>query len=296
MKTFIAFALVFGLIQPSVGQTYVFKVLASKGDNKYKSISEPDWKEVKTGTDLNSGDVLKILEEAYLGLVHSSGKTQELTSAGTFKIDELASMMGSRKSGLASRYSEFVLNKLTQAQVNDPLAFTGAVTRSANESEITILSPVSSEVYTSQPVLFWNGHDEAGYVVQVKNMFDEDLFTEQATDNLYQLNLNRKELEDQKVFFLMVSSKSNPDTKSNPIGLERLSGGKAIQIEQELAELDQEVQRNTSLGHLIIGGYFEDQNLLIDALIHYQKAAQLSPGVAEFELMYQDFLVRYNLH
>jgi len=61
------------------GQDYAFKVLANKGSNEVKS--GDGWLAVKTGTSLKTGDELKISENAYLGLVHSSGKPIEIKAS-----------------------------------------------------------------------------------------------------------------------------------------------------------------------------------------------------------------------
>ncbi len=295
MKIIVAIALLVCLAQVAVSQAYVFRVLASKGNITYRTASEAEWKSIKTGTNLNSDDVLRILEEAYLGLVHASGRTQELANPGTFKIDDLASKMGSQKSGLASRYSEFVFNRMKAAKATNTLTATGAATRAVADSEITVLSPPSSEIYTTQPVLYWVGAESGGYTVQIKNMFDENLFEGPATGNSYQIDLNSEELKDQTIFFVVVASQDDPKAKSDAIGLERLPENRVAEIQQEMHELGEEIQTESSLGHLILAGYFDDNNLLIDALNHYKKVIQLTPGVADFELIYQDFLIRHDL-
>ena len=49
---------------------------------------------LKTGASLKSGDELKVSENAYLGLVHVSGKPLELKTAGSYKVADLAAKMG----------------------------------------------------------------------------------------------------------------------------------------------------------------------------------------------------------
>ena len=66
---------------------YAFKVLANKGSNEYKS--EGAWQAIKTGLSLKVGDELKVSENAYLGLVSSSGKPLELKKADTYKVAAL---------------------------------------------------------------------------------------------------------------------------------------------------------------------------------------------------------------
>ncbi len=94
------------------GQSYVFKVLASKGTNQVKSSSESSWRPIKTGAGLISGDELKVPQDAYLGLVHTSGKTIELKTPNQVNVDELAASI-KIKSTVASKYVDFVLNKMS---------------------------------------------------------------------------------------------------------------------------------------------------------------------------------------
>ena len=109
------------------------------------------------------------------------------------------------------------------------------------------------------------------------------------------MDLDRSELEDQEVLFVVISSHDDPKSKSNTIGLERISEDRALRIQQDLEEIGQEVSIDTPLGQLIVAGYFEDQELLIDALYHYRRAHQLSPEVDDYELIFEDFLTRNQL-
>src|SRR5688572_7184931 len=70
------------------GQEYAFKVLVNKGKNEIKSGN--DWQLIKTGTSLKSADELKISENSYIGLIHTSGKPLELKEAGNYKVVDLA--------------------------------------------------------------------------------------------------------------------------------------------------------------------------------------------------------------
>jgi hypothetical protein len=78
-------AMTFSLAQ---GQDYAFKVLANKGVNEVKS--GDSWQPLKTGASLKAGDELKIADNAYLGLVHVSGKPMEVKQSGNYKVADLA--------------------------------------------------------------------------------------------------------------------------------------------------------------------------------------------------------------
>ncbi len=87
LKTFLTTAMILtGIIGYS--QDYAFRVMVSKGANEVKTGGE--WKALKTGAQLNDTDELKVSENAYLGLMHSGGRTLEWKNAGTFKVSELA--------------------------------------------------------------------------------------------------------------------------------------------------------------------------------------------------------------
>src|SRR5690348_6017056 len=69
-------------------QDYAFKVLANKGTNEVKTGDA--WQPIKTGATLQSGDELKLSENAYIGLVHKTGKPMELKKPGSYKVADLA--------------------------------------------------------------------------------------------------------------------------------------------------------------------------------------------------------------
>ncbi|HPH47850.1 MAG TPA: hypothetical protein PKU83_12625 [Chryseolinea sp.] len=72
-------------------QDYAFKVLANKGTNEVKSGDA--WQPLKTGASLKSTDEVKLTDNAYLALVHSSGKPMELKEAKTYKVADLAASL-----------------------------------------------------------------------------------------------------------------------------------------------------------------------------------------------------------
>ena len=71
-----------------MSQGYTFKVLASKGVTQVDNGS--GWTVLKTGTKLNKDSKVKIANGSYVGLMHSSGKTMELKSAGTYSVENLS--------------------------------------------------------------------------------------------------------------------------------------------------------------------------------------------------------------
>src|SRR5882757_5974005 len=114
-------------------QDYTFKVMANKGANEVKS--GDGWQPIKTGASLKSGDELKISENAYLGLVHVTGKPLEVRTAGSYKVADLAAKMSGGASAM-NKYTDFILSSNSAEAKKNRLSATGAVHR----GEPTLLS------------------------------------------------------------------------------------------------------------------------------------------------------------
>jgi hypothetical protein len=66
-------------------------------------------------------------------------------------------------------------------------------------------------------------------------------------------------------------------------------------ILKELEQLSASLREESSLNKLILATFYEENNLLIDALINYEQAMQLSPDVEQFSIAYQLFTKRNGL-
>ena len=275
-------------------QDYMFKVMASKGDNRFKTASQTDWKPVKIGISFNKGDKLMTSKDPYIGLLHSSGQTIELSEQGTFEIEQLASKVGIKKRGISAKYAEFVLNELENKD-NDQQRVS-IESRGLGE-EIYLFLPLTAMILNPSLVIHWSQlSGERIYVVSVKNMFGDSLIQLETNLNQLTLDLDQEKIGNVKLLIISVSLKDDPSVVSSDIGLERLTGDKADALKQEIAQLNEEVDSDSPLGHIILASYYEAHDLLIDAIYHYQEAIKLATGVETFETMYHAFLIRNNLH
>ncbi|MGK7391414.1 MAG: hypothetical protein ACNS60_13745 [Candidatus Cyclobacteriaceae bacterium M2_1C_046] len=277
----------------SFGQQYTFRVMVNKGSNEVKKGGE--WMPLKTGAYLNDEDELKVTDDAYLGLVHSSGKTLELKDAGTHKISNLASNMNTGSSSVASKYADFVLSKMSAEGKKNRLSATGAVSR-GTEGDIKIFMPNSAGVYTNDPILKWSEveGENVDYTVTVTNMFEDVLMTANTSDPEYQLDLENENISDQKVVLITVSA-GNDNAKSSTYAIKKLPTEDSQKIKSKLDELMNEVDQPTALNKYILAGFYEENNLLIDALTSYVEAMRMAPDVETYNEAYEEFLLRNRL-
>lgn len=285
--------LLFVLAGTAFGQGYTFKVLANKGTNKIKTGAE--WQPLKTGASLHDDDELSISENAYLGLVHASGKTMELKIAGNHKVSELAAKVSTGGSSVASKYADFVLSKMSAEGKKNRLSATGAVHRGTNDA-IHVFMPSSVGVFSDRAIIRWDSlSGDNIYIVTLKNMFDDVLVSIETNDPNIELDLTDEKIAKENVVLLTVTSKSDEDVKSGTYAIKRLPEADASRVKQSLNDLMSEVDQATALNKYILAGFYEENNLLVDALTSYEEAIKLAPEVESYREAYVEFLLRNRL-
>ena len=276
-----------------LAQGYTFKVLANKGDNKVKSGSE--WQALKTGSSLNDTDELQVSADAYLGLVHSSGKTLELKEAGNHKVSDLAAKINSSGSSVASKYADFVLSKMSAESKKNRLSATGAVHRGTNDA-IKVFLPSSVGVFSDKAIVRWDSLEGNNtYKVTLKNMFEDVLLSIETNNPNVELNLNDEKIAKENVVLLSVVNKNDETVKSGTYAIKKLPAADSEKVKAALSELMSEVDQETALNKYILAGFYEENNLLADALTSYEEAMQLAPEVESYKEAYLEFLLRNRL-
>jgi len=292
------------LASPLNAQDYVFKVLANKGGNTVKVADHStDWQPIRTGATLNSNDELRISQNSYIGLVHASGKTVELKNEGNYFVRDLAAKLGNTRSSVASKYANFVINKMASSDQEDInqnhreyLTVTGAVERSVLDAPISLKMPSSVEVLNKEALIRWEDVEGADrYVFTVKNMYDEVILTQELNQAHILLELTKAPFNTEELIIVNVQVKGNNKLYSGNYGIKRLIGVDADPILKELEQLSASLKEESSLNKLILATFFEENNLLIDALMNYEKAIELSPEVEQFSIAYELFAKRNGL-
>jgi hypothetical protein len=279
------------------GQDYAFKVMANKGSNEVKSGDA--WQPLKTGASLKSTDELKLVDNAYIGLIHASGKPLEVRQSGNYKVADLAAKVGGGSSVL-NKYTDFILSSNAEGKKNR-LSATGAVHRASGTHTIHVHLPENqnSAVYNNAAIVTWDTEVVGPYVVTVSNMASEELTTYEVTEKSTTIDL-----KDPKYKFntpgdpfsagLIVQVKSKKDAKqiSKEYMIRALPSKDAEKVKESLSVIINEVTEPTAINKYYLAGFYEQNNLLIDAIAAYEEAVKLEPAYQEY---YDEFLLRHNL-
>jgi tetratricopeptide (TPR) repeat protein len=274
------------------GQDYTFKVLANKGTNEVKS--GDTWQAVKTGSSLKAGDELKISDNAYLGLVHSSGKPVELKTAGNYKVADLASKVGGGTTVL-NKYTDFILSSNSAEAKKNRLSATGAVHRGLEDIKVYLPENQNSGIYNNIAIINWESDKAKGpYIVALKNMFDDELMKIETPEATAQIDLNDPKFANESAILLEVKSKADSKSKSEQHLIKKLSAADREKVKKSMStEIPAEVVNSeTPLSKLLLASFYEQNKLYIDAITAYEQAIKLAPDVPTYREDYEEFLLR----
>lgn len=306
MKRLVSIAFMFALTLSALtvyGQSYTFRVIANKGSNQVKKAGTSTAEALKTGSTLNSGDELIVAEGAYIGLMHSSGKTTEVRTAGTKKVSDLEKTVNIGSTSVASRYARFVASKMNEEDNTNNRSrsyATGAVSRATTSAAIQVLVPATQvEFIGDNEILKWDSPKDVTmdsddlYLVTVKNIFDEVIFTAETPNQFIELDFTAAELKnDAGLYIFSVAKKGSEDIKSDDIGIKRSENKEVI---DGLAGLKSEVADDSPLNKLIYASFYEENGMLLDALTKYDEAVNMAPEIQDFQDLYDNFKIKYNL-
>jgi hypothetical protein len=276
-------------------QDYAFKVLANKGTNEVKNGEA--WQPLKTGASLKSSDEVKLGDNSYIGLVHSTGKPMELKQAGNYKMSDLAAKVGGGSSVL-NKYTDFILSSNSAEAKKNRLSATGAVHRDVETAAIKLLLPENqhSGIYNDIAIINWEGTKVAGpYVVTLRNMFDDELAKLETPETALQIDLKDPKYASENAILVEVSSKADPKQTSKQHLIKKLAPAEEEKVKKSLDEIMGDVSEQTALNKFILAGFYEEHNLFIDAISSYEEAIKLAPDVPSYQEAYDEFLLRHSL-
>ncbi len=264
----------FLVVSGANAQDYAFRVLGSKGNNQV------DNKPLRTGSKINKDQTVKISDGSYLGLAHSTGKTLEISKAGTYKVSDLEKEVSQGNTDLVGKYAAFIAEELTSDDSKNnrfnAKVRTGSVTRDITNAPIQVLLPKNAEVYDGNITVKWYLKDDAkamtdNFTFTVKNIFGKVVYEENVKGLQHDLDLNQAVFKDQKQL-LLVEVTADGNLASDQIGLKKVKDSDAISIAEELAQLPSE---NTALNNLIKARFFEEKGLYPNAINAYEASLSI---------------------
>jgi hypothetical protein len=308
------------LLHTEVSEKSVFKVLALKGDVKISREGTGNWEKLNSRQEIFEKDKIKIERGAYLGLVHTSGRTVEIKDAGTYKATDIVKNVSKKETNLSKRLSQYVFDEISQAQdilssddYHKSMSITGSVERSIESSQpassdlnigseglpfnniIITNFPKKTNLISTKINLSWEPiNGVSNFIVTIRDRFDKEIASKKVSGNYLDFDLNDLVLIRDNYYILNISIEDNPIIKSEEFAFQLLSEAKTNEIKNEVAMLKQELNTESSLAdRIILASYYEEKELFIEAKQEYEHTIPEAIDIQDYQNIYNAFLYKY---
>jgi hypothetical protein len=212
-------------------------------------------------------------------------------------VVDLLSKVQSGSTSVVNKYTDFILSSNSAEAKKNRLSATGAVHRGLNTLSVYLPDNVTKGTVLNNIIIIgWDkGHSTGPYVVTLKDMFDDQLAVMETPETSIQIDLNAAKLADQPTIIVEVMSKNDHKMKSEPRIIKKLAPAQAEAVKKELSQVTSEATEETALNKFILAGFYEEHNLIIDAITAYEQAIKMAPDVPSYKEAFDEFLLRQQL-
>jgi hypothetical protein len=274
----------------TLAQGHVFSILANKGTNQIKQGTA--WNTAKTGSKIYKGNSLKVSNSGYLGLMHKSGKTVELKTAGEYSISDLESKIQTSTSSYAERYTKFALNIDGSEGAKYNYNVTGSVERGGTYS---LLSDDTIKVIKNIPFTMpWiTNNSEDDVELRIINLFNDKLYSAKGNGNSTVIDLSKTSIKSTDFYVINLFDPNSEDEEPlmpKSYNLKLIDNQNSIDITNEYNLLTKELNLNSSLDQMVLASFFVEKGLPNYAASHLYQASMISPDVEDYKGAFYQYL------
>lgn len=278
---------------------YAFRVLASSGQSKIAGQT----KKLYVGHTLKTNNRVTVASRSYLSLVHRSGGTVQISKAGTYNIASLEKKLAQTKASVSKRYATYIIGELTKGgkeNINHNrykyMNVTGSVHRAPSLNKFRVFLATTSNYYNPEVLVKWNPLAMSKvYKVTLVDEFGDEVFSQETTDTL--ININFKKIKSESAMFIFsVASKERPNIKSTPYQIGPIEVEKAPAFKKEYTAFRQTLGAKANAADKLSEAFlFEKHEFYVDAMKSFKDAAKMSGWDEAYTTAYHQFLIRHGI-
>lgn len=276
--------------QAVLAQDYLFKIIASSGNCTLQKSGKANWDKTKIGAKLLSGDVIKLNDGSYIGLVSNSGKSLELKKTGTYNVQSLFKMLASGKNNV-QKFTDYVINASVNQKSTNNMQTLGAVVRGKAE-QIETLFP--KETYLISPIVeakWYSDGQNTTYLFKIINEQDRAVYIKEVKDTAYSIDVSPFNLEKEGKYKWVVESLSKKGTISEGNYFCLYTDIKIAQIKDSLAEYEKEWDKASAVDRFLKIAFYSQNSLNCNIITEYEEILKLASGVEDYQNSYFNFLI-----
>lgn len=282
--------------------TVVFNVISTKGSSQVKRQDGKSWENIKSGDKLFEEDQVKLDDNAYLGLLHSTGTPLEINKSGNYTVKKLVSQATAPKSNVTKKFTKYLVDELKSSDdvlnsgdYRKKMKTLGAVERAIeiNNNTLNVSFPFNTYNISNHVNFSWLPIDKQdAYHFSIHNADGQEVFSKHVKGTNLEVDLTPLKLESDECYFWSIES---GNYKSQDYCLYNYNNNEKLEITQDLAAIEQEFGTNSpAISSIVKANYLAEKNLNSDANKEFLKAVKETEN-PNFKVLYAKFLVKLGL-
>lgn len=272
-----------------LAQNSTFKVLMTQGVVEGMKPGTTAWFRVYPTIELPSFTKIKLAANAYATFISSESVLVEYDKKGNY---ELKPTQKAKKVSSLQKISTFVNQAMTSGSQAD---LVGSIVR--NAGAVKVHFPFDTKVLTPTVTLQWHADKAENFEVKLTNESGNVVYSKKLRDTTLTINLlsDVRDFKRGVCYYWSVSNTSLASSGSAPACIMYLDEDEALRLEKERTQLMDEVSfaKTNALSWYILGAWYEDNKLYVDALESYTHPARLQPGVEIYNNAVSSFLKKF---
>ena len=278
-------------------QNFVFTILGVKGQVTCSKAGSDKWVKVSTGDKIFSGQRLQLAGDAYAGLVHASGAVLELSGEGKYTTGELSELLKKNKTSVAKKFSDYVIKEVSAYNSSSKeMRSMGAVQREVFE-KFDLRFPADTYLLGDEVIISWYPNAKVKeYVFELFNSKGGNILSKKITESAIIVNFADLHLEKGKAYTWSVKASGISGMNSGECSFFLVSQEKENEIMDTANEMSDSTTADSPIHLLMLGSFYDQQQLKYNAMKCYQNALDLAPDVESYRDLYLNFLEKNNLN
>lgn len=262
-----------------------FTFVAVHGDVQYEE--KGAWKKAISGLKIPDGSKVKLNKGAYTVLSFQNKNTFELKTEGQYLFTDLQAKANKAPSSITSKYVDYVVSNSTTKTQQNTFSNKGMVNRNLSGNIFLYQPPSQSFILEDMVTFVWSGHKNVKDYIFILSSDEKELLKKETKDTLITINLQPYNLKPNECYFWHIIPKGYENLKSSEYCIQFFSKLQKDNIYQEVQAIQNDLG-NTTLAKAVLGKYYEDKKLFVEALNMYRQAAE--SDVQEYIYLYQNYL------
>ncbi len=273
--------------------TYEFHVLAINGTIDYKNKGVDEWKRLKIGDILDTAHIIRLSKNSYLGLVHKTGYTLELSQNKLYEVKSLVQRQNTKRTNAIDIIKFHILNLFDNNHGRDRnyrenMKSVATIERGLENVNLNEYPKYTR--FTSTKVTFtWDKRRAKNINFKIFDENNHILLDTIINDSKIDVDLSKLKVNENQLYFWSIESKNSGFAENKVFKFIIIDKELRDEIQSELKNLSKNLNPKSPLDNLILAGFYDYHELYYDSYNTLKKIKQLAPNISFYSQYFEDW-------